>query len=113
MATKCGECGRTVEALKSRCCVCDVGLCAKCSYTYFGSPYCTQHIETADEPAEIARSHGVQVDRSGVGHCWTDIDPDDMPAVAAEELAAWIVEAKPTPSDEMIASNGQRYRVTR
>jgi hypothetical protein len=52
----------------------------------------------------------VQVDRSGVGHCWIDVDDDTMPATITEEIAAEIIDGGRETCDDYIASNGQHYR---
>ena len=63
---------------------------------------------TAKGPVE---SHGVQQDRSGVGHAWATILIEDIPLNIAEEIATWIIEEDPEPGDEMVGSNGQHYRL--
>ncbi len=55
-------------------------------------------------------NYGVQVDRSGVGHCWIDVDDDTMPATITEEIAAEIIDGGRETCDDYIASNGQHYR---
>ena len=52
----------------------------------------------------------VQWDTSGVGHCWRDVDADDMPATAREEIEAEILDAENSECDDYIACNGQHYR---
>jgi hypothetical protein len=51
----------------------------------------------------------VQVDRSGVGHAWTNIDREDIPANIVEELEGEMIDGG-KDSGEMTASNGLRYR---
>jgi len=52
---------------------------------------------------------GVQVDRSGVGHCWQRVWADDLPADVAEEIAAEIAGGLET-CDNYVATNGMHYR---
>ncbi len=55
-------------------------------------------------------NYGVQVDRSGVGHCWVDVDDDTMPATIAEEIAEEIIDGGHETCEDYVASNGQHYR---
>ena len=52
---------------------------------------------------------GVQVDRSGVGHCWQRVWADDLPADVAEEIAAEIADGQHN-CDDYVAGNGMHYR---
>lgn len=52
----------------------------------------------------------VQVDRSGVGHNWRDIDADDIPADIREEIAAEIIDGSNDDCELYIATNGVHYR---
>lgn len=55
-------------------------------------------------------TRAVEVDLSGVGHCWRPLDPESA-GDHITELDGWLVEDKPQTGDEMQASNGLRYRV--
>lgn len=52
----------------------------------------------------------VQIDRSGRGHDWRNIELADVPADVAEAIAAAILEDGESPDDGVVLSNGQRYR---
>lgn len=75
------------------------------------------HEHAADCEWVLTRAHRrvvlcgnrVQVDRSGVGHNWRTIDPEDIPANIREEIAAEIVDGRET-CDLYVASNGVHYR---
>lgn len=51
----------------------------------------------------------IQIDRSGVGHNWKNIDPQDIPSAVREEIEGEIVDGKKT-CDDFVASNGMHYR---
>jgi hypothetical protein len=40
------------------------------------------------------KSQTIQVDRSGVGHCWVAADDDSMPASIRDEILAEIVDGR-------------------
>ena len=61
--------------------------------------------------ATIVASRGVEVDASGVGHCWRRLDVETASRDILEEIAAWVLEDGPTLEEEMVASNGQHYRL--
>jgi hypothetical protein len=52
----------------------------------------------------------VQVDRSGVGHCWVDVDADDLPAQIREEIECEIIDGSRETCEDYLASNGMHYR---
>ena len=52
----------------------------------------------------------VQLDRSGVGHCWVDVHADDIPADVRQEIEGEINDGGRETCDDFIASNGQHYR---
>ena len=52
----------------------------------------------------------VQHDRSGVGHCWKDVDADDIPADARTEIEGEIVDGQRSKCTDFVASNGRHYR---
>ena len=51
----------------------------------------------------------VQCDASGVGHCWRNIDADEIPGSVREEIECEIIDGG-RKSGEITASNGLRYR---
>ena len=51
----------------------------------------------------------IQIDRSGVGHNWRNIDATDIPGYVRLEIEGEIIEGG-KDSDEIVASNGLRYR---
>ena len=52
----------------------------------------------------------VEVDRSGVGHCWVYVTPADMPANVREEIEGEIIDGGLDSCDGYVASNGLHYR---
>jgi hypothetical protein len=52
----------------------------------------------------------IQIDRSGVGHAWRDIDAQDIPADVREEIAAEIIDGGKGECADYVASNGLHYR---
>ena len=51
----------------------------------------------------------VQVDLSGVGHCWVDVGADDLPGSIREEIEGEIIDGG-REEGEITGSNGLRYR---
>lgn len=54
--------------------------------------------------------HQLQIDRSGVGHNWRNIDREDVPANIVEEIEGEIVDGGKESCVDYIASNGCHYR---
>lgn len=52
----------------------------------------------------------VQHDNSGVGHNWSNIDREDIPASIIEELEGEMIDGKMDTCDDFVASNGLHYR---
>ncbi len=52
----------------------------------------------------------VQMDKSGVGHCWVDVDACDLPASIVEELEGEMIDGGMEDGGEMTGSNGIKYR---
>ncbi len=52
----------------------------------------------------------VQVDRSGVGHCWVAVTDDTLPANIREELEGEMIDGGKDSCESYRASNGLRYR---
>ncbi len=52
----------------------------------------------------------IQVDRSGVGHCWKNIAAEDIPADIREEIEGEIIDGGKDECDDFIGSNGIHYR---
>lgn len=52
----------------------------------------------------------IQVDRSGSGHAWRDIDARDIPHAVREEIEGEIVDGGKEEVDEFVGSNGVCYR---
>lgn len=52
----------------------------------------------------------IQIDRSGQGHAWQDIDAAEIPAKVREEIEGEIINGGKDDSDKFVASNGQHYR---
>lgn len=52
----------------------------------------------------------IQVDRSGCGNAWRDIDAQDIPHAVKNEIEGEIIDGGKEAVDEFLASNGVRYR---
>jgi hypothetical protein len=52
----------------------------------------------------------IQVDRSGVGHCWTGISAEDLPASIRGEIEGEIIDGRKESCDDFVAANGLHYR---
>ena len=52
----------------------------------------------------------VQIDNSGVGHNWRNIDASDIPANIREELEGEMIDGGKDECDDYVASNGCHYR---
>lgn len=52
----------------------------------------------------------VQVDKSGVGHCWVDVDADEIPANIREEIEGEMIDGGKDECKKFVASNGLHYR---
>lgn len=52
----------------------------------------------------------IQIDRSGVGHCWVPAAEHDCPANIQEEIAAEIIDGGQDECEDYVASNGLHYR---
>jgi hypothetical protein len=63
-----------------------------------------------DEDESLVCGCQIQVDRSGQGHCWENIDADDIPASVRMEIEGEIIDGGKDACDGFIASNGLHYR---
>lgn len=52
----------------------------------------------------------VQIDRSGVGHCWVDVTADELPANIRIEIECEMIDGGKDECECYVASNGQHYR---
>jgi len=52
----------------------------------------------------------VQEDRSGVGHCWINVDAEDLPANVRIEIEGEIIDGGREQCSDFVASNGIHYR---
>jgi hypothetical protein len=52
----------------------------------------------------------IQVDRSGVGHCWVDADATKLPKNIEIEIECEILDGGVAHTDDYVASNGLHYR---
>jgi hypothetical protein len=52
----------------------------------------------------------VQIDRSGVGHNWRNIDASDIPANVRIEIECEMLDGGKDECDDYVASNGVHYR---
>lgn len=67
-------------------------------------------IELPDEDEGLVCGSQVQVDRSGVGHCWVNVSAADIPANIREEIEGEMIDGGEEDCDDFIASNGLHYR---
>lgn len=58
----------------------------------------------------LINGNQIQIDRSGQGHNWRDIDAQDIPASVREEIEGEMVDGGKNEIGCFIASNGQHYR---
>lgn len=52
----------------------------------------------------------VQVDKSGVGHAWVNVDADEIPSNVREEIEGEIIDGGKDECSDYLASNGLHYR---
>lgn len=52
----------------------------------------------------------IQIDRSGVGHNWQNVDSEVIPADDREEVAAEIIDGGKLSCDKYVATSGVHYR---
>lgn len=64
---------------------------------------------STDEETTVC-GYQIQHDASGVGHCWRNIDREDIPASIVEEIEGEIIDGKVDDTDDFVASNGEHYR---
>lgn len=62
------------------------------------------------EDTALVCGRQVQVDRSGVGHAWVDVDAGDIPANIRVEIECEIIDGGKEECDDHVASNGLHYR---
>lgn len=62
------------------------------------------------DEATLVCGYRVQVDRSGVGHCWTEIAADDLPGAVRQEIEGEIIDGDRESCEDFVASNGLHYR---
>lgn len=52
----------------------------------------------------------IQIDRSGQGHNWRNIDAGDIPAQVRKEIEGEIIDGGKESCADFVASNGLHYR---
>lgn len=52
----------------------------------------------------------VQIDNSGVGHNWRNIDASEIPANIREEIEGEMIDGGMDECENFVASNGLHYR---
>lgn len=62
------------------------------------------------EETKTVCGNQVQIDRSGVGHNWRNIDREDIPASIVLELEGEMIDGGKETCEKFIASNGLHYR---
>ena len=60
--------------------------------------------------SELVCGRRVQVDRSGVGHCWEAVAAADIPGDVRLEIECEIIDGGKDECDDYVASNGLHYR---
>ncbi len=65
---------------------------------------------TEDGPETTVCGNQIQVDLSGVGHCWRNIDRQDLPGTVEMEIEAEILDGNKDECDDYLATNGMHYR---
>lgn len=59
---------------------------------------------------EIVCGKQIQIDRSGQGHAWRDVDARSLSASVIEEIEGEILTGGIASTDGYVAKNGQHYR---
>ena len=62
-----------------------------------------------NEVATTVAGKTIQIDRSGQGHNWKNIDADQIPSNVVLEIEGEIIDGK-KETGEIVASNGLHYR---
>lgn len=62
----------------------------------------------ANDETNLVCGSQVQVDRSGVGHCWANVD--DLPPIIRQEIEGEILDGGRDECEDFVASNGLHYR---
>lgn len=60
--------------------------------------------------ANLVCDKQIQIDRSGQGHAWKNIDAEEIPPNIVQEIEAEIIDGKVTEGAIIVASNGLHYR---
>jgi hypothetical protein len=63
-----------------------------------------------NEAAGLVCGVQVQWDASGQGHCWKNIDAEDIPGDIVLEIEGEIIDGGNEDCDDYVASNGLHYR---
>lgn len=64
----------------------------------------------SDTESNVVCGCRVQVDKSGVGHCWVDVTEYTLPANIREEIEGEIIDGGREECDDFVAGNGCHYR---
>lgn len=67
-------------------------------------------IKTKSDEALYVCGNQVQVDRSGVGHCWVNVAAEDLPASIREEIEGEMIDGGKDTCEKFRGSNGLYYR---
>lgn len=66
--------------------------------------------EIESDAETLVCGNQVQVDHSGVGHAWFDIDAEDIPANIREEMEGEMIDGGKDECEDFVGSNGLHYR---
>ena len=59
---------------------------------------------------QTVAGHQIQIDRSGQGHAWRNVNADEIPSQVREEIEGEVIDGKKGSCETFTASNGQNYR---
>lgn len=70
-----------------------------------------EEAEEAEEDAQVMLcGNKIQIDKSGVGHCWVAATGFDVPANIRDEIEGEMIDGGKDDCDDFVASNGCHYR---
>ena len=63
-----------------------------------------------ETPDTTVCGNQVQLDRSGVSHCWVKVERQEIPANIVLELEGEMIDGGQDECEDYVASNGMHYR---